>query len=225
MADERRPTRARKGLTREAVIEAALDLIDRRGEEAFGIRPLAAELAVDPMTVLHHVGSRERAVRDACDLLLRRLPIAAAGGGWKEDLVATAWAFRTLALRHPRVFPLLLRYSATGPADYAQGERVYSALLSAGLSEALAAQVGLAFYALVIGLAAAEVGGMLKPPTEEEVRELETLDARDLPVSARLACVFRTLSASDVMERGVRTFIDGVAVSVGPDAKWASSPS
>lgn len=222
MADERRPTR-RKGLTREAVIEAALDLIDRRGEDAFGIRPLAAELAVDPMTVLHHVGSRERAVRDACDLLLRRLPVAPVGENWEADLVATARAFRTLALRHPRVFPLLLRYSATGPADYAQGERVYSALLSAGLSDKLAAQVGLAFYALVIGLAAAEVGGMLKPPTEEEVRELETLDPSDLPASARLAFVFRTLSASDVMERGVRTFIDGVAVASDGGRRLSSS--
>lgn len=90
---------------------------------------------------------------------------------------------------------------------------------------AVAADVASRIVALGIGLAAAELGGMLKPPTEEEVRELETLDPSDLPASVRLASVFRTLSASDVMERGVRTFIDGVGVATRTGEKGASPSS
>jgi AcrR family transcriptional regulator len=215
MAETPRASRARKGVARETVIEAALELIDREGEAAFGVRPLAAALGLDPMTVLHHVGSRERAVRAAADLLLARLLLPPPSADWRAELTGVATAFRALALRHPRAFPLLLRFAATGPADYAQGERVYAALLASGLPEPRAAQLGLAFYALVIGLSAAEVGGMLHPASDEEARELASLDPATHPASVRLAPAFLGLVARDVAEAGVGTFLDGVAADAG----------
>lgn len=206
--------RAPKGFSRDRLAAEALDLIERRGVAAFSIRGLASTVGLDPMTVLHHLGSRDAAVRLAGDQLLLRLALPPVSGDWRADLRAVAQAFRALAHRHPNAFPLLLRHTSTGPADYAQGERVYAALLAAGLDLEDAADLGLAFYALAIGLAAAETGGMLQPATAEETAELTALKAASHPATRMLIPSFLTLNPQRAATSGINAFLDGIAARV-----------
>ena len=52
-------SRARRGVEKSEILDAAFTLFDDIGENAFSIRKLAATLGVDPMTVLHHFGSKD----------------------------------------------------------------------------------------------------------------------------------------------------------------------
>lgn len=206
-------SRAPRGVSRAALVAVALEQIEAAGEAAFSVRGLAKALDLDPMTVLHHLGSREGALRLAADALIARLELPPPAEDWRAELASVAAAFRALARRHPRAFPLLLRFTATGPADYAQGERVYAALLRAGFAPARAAPLGLAFYAMVLGLAAAETGGMLQPATAAEAAEIAALDPAGFPATRALLAGFTNLDPAAAAAAGVAALIAGLAAA------------
>lgn len=203
-------SRAKKGIDPAAVREAAFRLLADTGEPGFGVRPLAARLGLDPMTVLHHGRSRERLLREAADRLLAELPEPVREGDWRARLHAVAAAFRDLARAYPKAFPAIIRFHATGPADYRHGEVVYAAMLEAGLAPQDAAELGLAFYALVIGFALSEVEGMLRPTSAEEAAELAALPEAEHPATRALTPAFAAISNDRMFAGAIDAFLDGV---------------
>ena len=60
-------SRARRGVAKQDILEAAFSLFSNEGEGGFSIRKVGAMLGVDPMTVLHHFRSRDDLVRAIAD--------------------------------------------------------------------------------------------------------------------------------------------------------------
>src|SRR5215203_825033 len=60
-------TRGRRGLNRDDLLDEAFALAAAEGEAGFSLRKLGARLGVDPMTLLHHFGSREGLLRAVAD--------------------------------------------------------------------------------------------------------------------------------------------------------------
>ena len=125
--------RGRRGLDRNAILDAAFDMLSRDGEVGFSVRKLGMAIGVDPMTVLHHFGSKDELLRRIADRALASVQLPLPGEDWRADLRNVAAAYRDLAHRHPRLFHLHFRFHATGPSDHASSEVVYRALRSAGL--------------------------------------------------------------------------------------------
>jgi AcrR family transcriptional regulator len=207
-------SRARKGVEPSTVTEAAFRLLVEEGETGFGVRPLATRLGLDPMTVLHHGGSREKLLRAASDRMLAELPAPDAGQPWRERLHSVAAAFRSLAQRYPKGLSAIIRFQATGPADYRLGEAVYGALLEAGLPKQQAAELGLSFYALVLGFALSEVQGMLQVGPEEERQELVALSPKLFPVQHGLIGSFLQVDPDRMFNAAVDAFLDGIGEAV-----------
>jgi AcrR family transcriptional regulator len=203
-------TRARKGVDKAAVAQAALAMIAADGEAAFTVRRLARHLGLDPMTLLHHFGSRDGLVRAAADTLIGEIALPPPAADWRAELRAVAHGIRALAQVRPRAFGLLTRFGSTGAHDYRQGERVYSALLQAGLPAERAARLGCTFYALVIGLGLAETGGMLQPASEAECDEIQALAAEAFPATQALAPAFRELDVDLAFDEAVAAFLAGI---------------
>jgi AcrR family transcriptional regulator len=204
-------SRARRGIDRLEILDAALNLFASVGETSFSIRKLAASVGVDPMTVLHHFGSKAELLRAVADHALRGIEMPHATANWRDDLKAVANAYRMLAHRHPRVFHLHFRYNATGPADHISSEIVYCALRRAGLADAETAGLGLAFYAFVLGFALAEAEGLLRPLGESEEVELDALDPEAYKATRALIPAFKKLDPDAAFEDSVEAFILGVA--------------
>lgn len=204
-------SRARRGVERSEILDAAFRLFASVGEQGFSIRKLAAALSVDPMTVLHHFGSKAELLRAIADHALRGVEIPESTTNWQSDLKAVANAYRMLAHRHPRVFPLHFRYNATGPADHISSEVVYCALRQAGLADAAVAGLGLAFYAFVLGFALAEAEGLLRPIGPREEAELEALDAKAYKTTRTLIPALKTLDPDAAFDDSMNAFISGVA--------------
>lgn len=193
------------------ILEAAFDLLSREGEAGFSVRKLGSRIGVDPMTVLHHFGSKDELLRRIADRALATVELPLPTEDWRADLRRVAAAYRDLAHRHPRIFHLHFRYHATGPADHASSEVVYRALRRAGLSNADAAGLGLAFYAFILGYALAEAEGLLRPIGEEDEAELKALDPLACPATLALIPAFKALDREAAFEASVEAFIDGVA--------------
>lgn len=204
-------SRARRGVDRSDILEAAFNLFSSVGEASFSIRKLAATVGVDPMTVLHHFGSKDELLRAIADHGLRNVEMPSATSCWRDDLKAVANAYRALAHSHPRVFPLHFRYNATGPKDHVSSEIVYCALRRAGLADASAAGLGLAFYAFVLGFALAEAEGLLRPIGSNEEAELNALDAEAYRATRDLIPALKTLDPDAAFDDSMDAFILGVA--------------
>jgi AcrR family transcriptional regulator len=203
--------RGRRGLDKNAILDAALDMLSRDGQAAFSVRKLGVRIGIDPMTVLHHFGSRDELLRRIADRALATIELPLPSDDWRADLRHVAAAYRDLAHRHPRIFHLHFRYHATGPADHASSEVVYRALRNAGLSDAEAAGLGLAFYAFILGYALAEAEGLLRPISEEDEAELRSLDPLACPATLALIPAFKALDCDAAFDASVDAFIDGVA--------------
>jgi AcrR family transcriptional regulator len=206
-------SRTPRGLDRSAILEAAFGLLDQLGEQGFSVRKVGAAMAIDPMTVLHHFGSKEELLRQIADRALGTIELPEPTGNWQADLKNVAVAYRSLAHRHPRLFHLHFRFHATGTADHISSEIVYRALLSAGLAPDRAAGLGLSFYAFVLGFALAEIEGLLKPLEGIEDEEMAALATEAFPATAKLLPAFRRLDSDRAFDDAVGAFIKGVAAS------------
>jgi AcrR family transcriptional regulator len=207
---ESRP-RGRRGLDRNAILDAAFDMLSRLGEPGFSVRKLGLRIGVDPMTVLHHFGSKDQLLRAIADRALATVALPHPSNDWRADLRNVATAYRDLAHRNPRLFHLHFRFHATGPADHVSSEVVYRALRRAGLPDADAAGLGLAFYAFLLGYALAEAEGLLRPIDEEDEAELRALDPLAYPATRALIPAFKGLDRDAAFHASVDAFIDGVS--------------
>jgi AcrR family transcriptional regulator len=214
--------RGRRGLDKNAILDAAFKMLSRDGEADFSVRKLGSRIGVDPMTVLHHFGSKDELLRRIADRALATVELPLPSEDWRADLRKVAGAYRDLAQRHPRLFHLHFRFHATGPADHASSEVVYRALLRAGLANKEAAGLGLAFYAFILGYALAEAEGLMSPITKEDEKELSSLDKLAYPATLALIPAFKALDCEAAFDVSVEAFIDGVSRRC--DARNAQAP-
>jgi AcrR family transcriptional regulator len=124
---------AHRGVTRQAVAEAAAGLVASDGLDALSVRQVATRLGVWPTTVTHHAGGRREGL---LELLIEHL---AAGirterqGDWRARLVELGHEIRRVALAHRGLADELLRSGATGPQALRLADAILDALQESGL--------------------------------------------------------------------------------------------
>ncbi|MGB8386090.1 MAG: TetR family transcriptional regulator, partial [Dermatophilaceae bacterium] len=106
----RRGTRGsqRAALSRDRVLQAALQVVDTEGLHALTMRRLGRQLDRDPMTLYRYAANREALLDGVAELVLAHLVIPTDVPDWARQLRTTAHQFRQLALNHPNVVPLLV---------------------------------------------------------------------------------------------------------------------
>ncbi|KAB8192662.1 TetR family transcriptional regulator [Nonomuraea phyllanthi] len=147
---ERRPR-----LSRERIVEAAVDLLDAEGVAGFSMRALAARLQAGTMSLYEYVKSKEDVLDLALDEVIGEIePVEE--GSWRVVLVGQLTQSREVMRRHPWLSALTGTRPLLGPNALARSRLFYSALAGAGLSgPALTAAVGALTY-YVNGYVAAE---------------------------------------------------------------------
>jgi AcrR family transcriptional regulator len=149
----KRAATSHRGVTRQAVAEAAAALVAADGLEALSVRQVADRLGVWPTTVMHHAGGR----RDG--LLALLIEHLAAGirteprGSWRTRLTRLGHEIRRVALAHRGVADELLRSGATGPQALRLADAVLGALQDAGLTPGAAQDAYDVFLTYVLGSA------------------------------------------------------------------------
>jgi AcrR family transcriptional regulator len=156
---KRRPTpRRRKPLDREAIVQAALRLLDRDGPGVLSARKLAAECGCEAMSLYHHVPGMAEIRDEVVNTLLGKLPLPAAGtADPAAEIRKLGAAYRALVIAHPKVGPLLAEFPLRLPAT----QRLVMALqawgVAAGLAPRDAVRCARSLGAYVSGATAAEL--------------------------------------------------------------------
>ncbi|CAB3761233.1 TetR family transcriptional regulator [Burkholderia sp. MSh2] len=206
-----KPAQGPRGLDKDAIVAAALALLEDVGEAAFSVRKLAQSVGCDPMSVLYHFKSKDGLSRAIANALSRSLVPVDATLPWRERLRDLARQYRTLALRYPAAFALLQRHMSTGPADLAHIEAVHRALADAGIPGAALPSVCVGWYASVIGLAAAEAGGLTRAANDVELAEMEALSDTAHPLVKAAAPLYAQLDPAAVHDTMLDVLLDGIA--------------
>lgn len=149
------------GLTRERIAAAAVALVDRDGLERFGVRRLADELGVDPMSIYNHIKGKAALLDSVSEAVLAEVTIDTGSPPetWEEIARRTAHSYREAARRHPHVVPLLATRPQTSPRALAALERLVAAMRSAGLDSQVISDAPLLLFAFLNGYLLATVGG------------------------------------------------------------------
>ncbi|WP_255621109.1 TetR/AcrR family transcriptional regulator C-terminal domain-containing protein [Pseudonocardia sp. DSM 110487] len=93
-----------KGITRERIVAAALELLDEKGMEGITVRALAARLDVQAPALYWHVRNKQELLDEMSTVVMRRVTDALSalppGAGWRDDLAAYARVLRSEYLLH-----------------------------------------------------------------------------------------------------------------------------
>ena len=102
---QRRTRRTGAPLTKQRIVQAALELIDHEGIGALSMRRLGSALGIEAMSLYHHFPSRESLI-EAVLAAASPHDLPAATGRWRDDSVALAEAVYARLAAHPKVLPL-----------------------------------------------------------------------------------------------------------------------
>src|SRR5580692_9037069 len=220
-------------ITREVVLAAALDIVDRDGADALSMRRLAAALNRDPMILYRHASNKAAVLDGVAETILGQLDVNPADPDWNGQLRAVARRYRALALAHPHVVPLLVtRPLATPLALRPHGtlrplEDVLALLTRAGFDGPDALHIYRALFGFLHGHILNELQELVDNPdeTDDLLRlGLHRLPIGEFPLLRSLAPVLASYDGAAELERGLDILLTGLATTLPPpDGAHSSS--
>lgn len=170
---------SRTPLTSTRVLDGAITLADRVGIEQFTIRKLAAELDVKPMTIYHHVPTKEAILDGMVDVVFGEIDLPSAEADWKPAIRERCISMRAVLARHPWAAPLMESRTNPGPATLRHHDAVLGCFRRGGLSVAMTANAYAIVDSYVYGFALQEAN--LPFGGSEDIGELAESIVEPLP--------------------------------------------
>ncbi|WP_294562960.1 TetR/AcrR family transcriptional regulator [uncultured Traorella sp.] len=104
----------RQGLSKESVVQAAVDLIEEKGVSQFSMGKLAQRLKIKPASLYNHVESIDKLMKlvkeEAIYQLVQLENQAIAGKKKNEALFALAEAYRSFARNHYQLYQVIMAF-------------------------------------------------------------------------------------------------------------------
>jgi AcrR family transcriptional regulator len=146
-------------LTRDRIVGAAIDLIEREGVTAVSMRRIAGELGCAVMSLYNHVPSKDALLDGVTEHVLSGIEVDAdPQASWPDQVRAQARAFRQIARAHPRCTMLVVSRPAISATALRPFEQALATLIGAGFSGADSVAMVRTFIAYVLGCLLREVG-------------------------------------------------------------------
>src|SRR5215218_9976613 len=140
-ASRARPARA--PLSQDAIVHAALRVLDRDGSAGLSMRRVADELGTGPASLYWHVANKDALVNLIIDRVAGEVPLPEPDPDhWQEQLREWLLGVRRVFERHPGVAALTLGRVPTGPNVLRWAEWTLALLRGAGIPDRIAAFAG-----------------------------------------------------------------------------------
>lgn len=230
---DRSARRRRDPISRDAIVAAAIRLLDAEGLDALSMRRIAAELGTGAASLYWHVGSKDGLLDLVFDQIIGELEVPdPVPGQWREQLKDVARAQRAISLRHPSVVRISIGRIPMGPNALRYSERVLAVLRAGGLPPRLAVQGSHLLISTVNGFTLDETGagdaarpaasagqdgaggvrgGGTKEAAEMARAYLASLPPQQFPHLVELADEFSYSDPDERFELLIDIFADGLA--------------
>lgn len=124
----------RTALSRERVLEAAIQLADEGGINALSIRKLAQAVGLRPMSLYHYVAGKDEILNGILGIVVGEFELAGESGDWKQAIRASAISAHHVLLRHPWACALMMSGAGISTPRLRYMEALLRRLRKAGLS-------------------------------------------------------------------------------------------
>ena len=213
-----RATRRRADpITPEAIVRAALEVLDAEGLDALNMRRVADALGTGAASLYWHVGSKDGLLDLVFDEVIGEQDVPDPDPDrWQEQLKEVARAMRQTFLRHRGLVHIAIGRTLPGPNSLQYTDRVVAILRAGGVPDLIAAYRALA--SIVSGFAIDETAG--RPAAEQSapddaaqaVRDyLSSLPAERFPNLVALADEFTFTDSDERFEALLGIYVDGLA--------------
>ena len=161
-------------LSRDVILDAALQLLDRDGLAALSMRKLGAALGVEAMSLYNHIANKDALLDGLHERILTSLEPPPSTRSWQTFARHQAHALHRALLAHPHAVPLFATRPAATPAAIARLEQYVAVLVDAGFKPMDALSLVQLVSQLVVGHA--------MWTTVVEVRVTEDIGAQPEPM-------------------------------------------
>jgi AcrR family transcriptional regulator len=166
---QQRSTRTRTPLTREAIVQAAIAVLDKEGADALSMRRVAEELGAGAASLYWHVPSKAALIDLILDRVGEELELPEPDPSrWQEQLKDLARAMRAVLTRHRDLAKLSLGRVPVGPNLVRTLEWLLAVMRGAGVPDRVAGLTA-DLLALYVGAFAYEDALGFEGPTAGEV--------------------------------------------------------
>src|ERR671914_842924 len=166
------PTTRRAGrkpkVSREQVLDAALELADEGGLAAVTMANVGAQLGVEAMSLYRHVGNKEEMLDGLVDKVFAEIEVPADARDWREALRRRAVSVHAALRRHPWAIGLMESRSQPGPATLGHHDAMLALLFRAGFDGRQATRVYNLLDSYIYGFALQEATLPFSSPDEME---------------------------------------------------------
>jgi TetR/AcrR family transcriptional regulator, tetracycline repressor protein len=217
----REAKRRRDPLTQEAIVDAAMRVLDSEGLDGLSMRRIAEELDTGAASLYWHVGSKDGLL----DLILERVigeqevpdPDPER---WQEQLKEVARAMRATILRHRDIVRISIGRVPMGPNALRLSERVLAILRSGGVPDQLAVLGHHLLISAINGFTMDETGEGGEPPSDQPSMEemgrmvrdyIASLPADRFPNMVALAEHYAIVDQDRRFELLLDLFVEGLA--------------
>ncbi|MFF3226660.1 TetR/AcrR family transcriptional regulator [Nocardia suismassiliense] len=214
-----RPPKAQAQLSRAAIRDAALEVIDNEGIGALAMRSVSRVLGVDAKSLYHHVAGKDDLLDAVAEHVLEQLRIPAPTGSIETDLRTLAHEFRRVTLAHPEAATLVLTRQLSSMAGLAPIEALLTVLRSAGATPEEAVHLLRTLLATLIGTLLREVsaGPLFSTSDPDEIAQRQhTLEDSGLTQVASAAPHLARYDRDREFDFTLDLIIDLVNARLGP---------
>jgi AcrR family transcriptional regulator len=149
-------TMAREPLSKERVLDAAVQLADRGGLEALTMRKLADELGVGVMSLYYYVPHKDELIEGMVELVFSEIDLPPTDVDWQTAMRQRALSTRAALNRHRWAVGLMESNPLPGPQSFRVHDAVLGCLREAGFSIELTIQAYSVLDAYIYGFALQE---------------------------------------------------------------------
>jgi AcrR family transcriptional regulator len=215
----------RDTLTREQIVQAAIDLLDAEGLDGLNMRALGKRLGSAATAVYWHVGSKDNLIALAADQAWHEIALPGlTAAGWRAAATAMAESLHAMLTRHPWLVQAFGSQVLFGAGKARHDDHTLAIYEAAGFTGEQADQAAASVFTFVLGnalgpAAAASLARKLSREggNAEELMRDSMVKAREIATQfprlrARLGTAAAGYSAApdNSFEFGLQAILDGL---------------
>jgi len=162
-------------LTREAILAAAMKMVDEEGLSGLSVRKLGGKLGVQGMALYYHFNSKTSLIDALVAWVMDGVDLAADEVDWAERLRRIHESQRRALLGHPNLLPAVISRPFNTPSAARVTDVVLAVLLDAGFDEKGAVHACQTLRAFLLGYTVTETVGLLGDPPRWDNRDRMSL--------------------------------------------------
>jgi len=202
--------RPRSSLSREAIVQAALRVVDEDGLDALTMRRIASELGAGVMSLYVYFRSKEDVIDALADAVLAPIPLdTGSEADWREQIKELMRKIHQTLLAHPGINEIVVAESVPGQALDGTREHALEILHYAGFTTPDALEALGSIYGYVVGFSLLAA----RDRRHDSGQRPHPIDSAQFPRLASAFPHYDRRTSMNAFEQGLKHLVHGLEPS------------